>query len=1328
MTTPGKFYLSRTLLALMLGPRPRLTQWRAGTSFLVAVLCVALAGCGSASIPQLGAISVTNVGGASTAQLTSVSINELVAVTVAVGQDQQNLGVHWNLTCLGSPVTPAPANPCGTIAPAYVGIGNGVHMIYTAPLYIPVGNTVTMTANVTSDPAVTSSVTVTIVPLPITIAITMPPPTSLGVNGTALIAANVTNDLAAAGVNWTLSCAAGAACGSLQSGLPIATQTASGGQILYTAPAIIPATGSVTITATSVSDPTKSATTMVTIVPVSIVVAPVSVSVPVGTTQDLTATVAYDSSNAGVDWSAPTCGSAGGCGSLSVSHTASGTPVTYTAPQSIPAGTTVTVVATSTANPAATATVTITIAPPPPLALVVTPTTATVQVNGTVNLTANITYDQANAGADWSLSCGSPGACGSLALHTGSGGVNAYTAPSAVPAGGTVTAIAASTSVPATTASSTITIIPAISIAFTPAPPTSIIAGAATSFTATVTNDVGSAGVDWTSTCTTAPCGTFSSNHTASGTAVTFTAPITAPAGTVTVIATSTASNTALPVQSISAPLTLIPVISVNFIPYAPSQLQVSNQLDGILSSAPVSLLAAVSNDATNAGIDWSVCSNIPSCGEFQVTPAIAATATSIAVNAVYASTVHTASGQPALYVPPSQPPTPSGVVTITAKATNPAATSTLATATASIAIVSNPVGIALSGVVMAGSKPVSGAAVTLYAAGTTGYSSTASPLIVSGSATQVTTGTNGLFSIPAGYACPSQSSQMYLVALGGNPGAGVNPNLALMTALGPCSGLSSAVTIVINEVTTVASIWPLAPFALDYGHIGSSSANATVGLANAFANVNNLANIAAGQAIALTPVGNSTVPQSEINALASILNTCTTTSGGAVGDGSPCDALFTAANPSTLASEAPANTLQAALNIAQSPAFNTISGYGATIYSLLPATPAFTPVLTAAPNDWSIALNFTGGGLSRRSNANALAVDQVGDIWITDNRFSSVTELTPMGAPLSPAATGTSNATSGGFHASSLTGAGPIAIDPLGNAWVASGSDLTEISPTGIIVSGAGGYTGGGLSGQTTGLAIDGTGNLWAVDAGSPGALSWFAGANTTFNGAATAPGTALSPAAGLTAGINSPSGAIQVDTSGTVWLLNNGDNSAAELSSSNGSFIQSDFGYQQIVPLPVNSVLSQGVSSQIAIDNAGNVFLSNGSQLADLLAGGSSANDGGLGTISSASGDQLSTFLALDGAEHFWLLINGGSNFCPSSTSVVELSSGGSLLNTNPLGCGYLGNGIGATDNAIAVDNAGDLWILGSGSVTELIGVAAPVVTPFSVGVQNKTLGKKP
>jgi hypothetical protein len=732
-------------------------------------------------------------------------------------------------------------------------------------------------------------------------------------------------------------------------------------------------------------------------------------------------------------------------------------------------------------------------------------------------------------------------------------------------------------------------------------------------------------------------------------------------------------------------------------------------------------LTADVVNDSTNAGVDWSVCSSSSTCGEFQITPAIAATSTQAAVNPTYSAKAHTASGQAVAYVPPPSPASNASSlsVTITAQAHNPLAP--LATVAATPAIVANPLGVALQGLVMAGTQPVSGSSITLYAAGTSGYASASSPITLSGSATTVTTATNGTFTIPAGYSCPSQTSLLYIVAVGGNAGAGTNANLAMMTALGPCGGLSSSSTIMVNEVTTVGSVWALAPFMSDYEHVGSSSANATAGLGNAFTTVNNLVNVVTGLPNQLTPAGNGTVPRSEINTIADILNSCTVSAGGAVGDGSACGALFQA---TTIAngSPAPSNTILAALNMAQSPYFNTGTVPGS-IYNLLPATKPFTPAMTTAPNDWTIAMNFAGGGLVNQSYASGLAVDASGDIWITNNNYSSVTELNSAGAALSAFGTVT-----GGYQGGGLSNPAGIAIDTLGNAWIANDGTLSEFSPLGSAVSPSSGYTGGGLTGFLNGIAIDGSGNVWATSGGFPGSVAWFAGPNATIGGVAMSPGTALSPASGYTQAISQPTGAIAVDTAGTVWVLNAGDDSATELNSTNGNFIQQDFGYQQLLPSPSASVLSQGVSNAITIDNAGNVFESPGNQLVELLAGGSIANSGGLGYASNSTQYAYSPFLALDGSEHIWLLIVGGAGSCGQGAVVVELSSTGAVLNNNPDGCGYLGGSINTGSAGIAVDGSGGLWVLNTGSVTEFVGLAAPVVTPFALGVANKTLGKKP
>jgi hypothetical protein len=192
--------------------------------------------------------------------------------------------------------------------------------------------------------------------------------------------------------------------------------------------------------------------------------------------------------------------------------------------------------------------------PTPPavisVALNAPPTSLT--VSATASLTAVVSNDSKGGGVTWTVTCAaSP--CGSFnPTTTASNVATIYTAPAAP---SSVTITATSVSDPTKSASATITIAsPAIAVTFNPQPPTSLAAGATTSLTAVVTNDSKNAGVNWTVTCASSPCGSFSPTSTLSGVATTYTAPAAVPTGnTVTVIATSVTDTT----KSVSATITI---------------------------------------------------------------------------------------------------------------------------------------------------------------------------------------------------------------------------------------------------------------------------------------------------------------------------------------------------------------------------------------------------------------------------------------------------------------------------------------------------------------------------------------------------------------------------------------------------------------------------------------------------------------------------------------------------------------------------------------------------------------------------------------------------
>ncbi len=87
------------------------------------------------------------------------------------------------------------------------------------------------------------------------------------------------------------------------------------------------------------------------------------------------------------------------------------------------------------------------------------------------------------------------------------------------------------------------------SIAFTPSAPSTVTAGGTLSVNATVSNDAGAGGVNWSVTCSSAPCGSFTASHTASGTATTYDAPPQPPTGG-TVTITATAADAPSPIVS----------------------------------------------------------------------------------------------------------------------------------------------------------------------------------------------------------------------------------------------------------------------------------------------------------------------------------------------------------------------------------------------------------------------------------------------------------------------------------------------------------------------------------------------------------------------------------------------------------------------------------------------------------------------------------------------------------------------------------------------------------------------------------------------------------
>jgi streptogramin lyase len=601
--------------------------------------------------------------------------------------------------------------------------------------------------------------------------------------------------------------------------------------------------------------------------------------------------------------------------------------------------------------------------------------------------------------------------------------------------------------------------------------------------------------------------------------------------------------------------------------------------------------------------------------------------------------------------------------------------------------------GLAIQGTVHGGQQGIVGAHVYLLAANagvftpnTNGYGNASLSLLKAGTGTlldqsggatnnfyYVLTGAGGAFSISSDYSC-TPNTQVYLYAVGGNPGSGANSAAGLMAALGNCPSagnfLAATPFINMNEVTTVAAAYAMAGFATDAVHVSSSGTPlALTGIANAFLNATSLADLPSGTALATTPNFWGTPPQAEINTLGNILAACVNSTGST----SPsCNTLFANAKSGGSTGTMATDTATAAINIAHNPVATV-----AALYGLATTNPPFAPALTTQPNDFSVTIQYTNGG-------GTIAVDSAGDIWWGAGLVDKINSL---GADLTGG--------TGYYNIGGVVNPVAVAIDLNQNLWTVNFNTVSELTNSGTAVSPSTGFTGLGIT-QPSSLALDASGNMWIGDSYTQTAIK------------VSSSGTLLGSDSGD--GLSSPEG-VAIDPSGNAWIADL-SNAIVEISSA-GVPLSGTTGYTGGgLSLPVG----------IAIDHSGNVWVAN--------SGGSSVT--AISSTGSALAGSPYTGNSLAGANT--IAIDGAGNVWASGTSAItELSNTGTFLSGSN---GFLVS-LGAS-GGIAIDGSGDVWtnyfyynsLLSQTTdyTYEMIGAAAPVVTPLVQAVKNNALGTRP
>ena len=311
-----------------------------------------------------------------------------------------------------------------------------------------------------------------------------------------------------------------------------------------------------------------------------------------------------------------------------------------------------------------------------------------------------------------------------------------------------------------------------------------------------------------------------------------------------------------------------------------------------------------------------------------------------------------------------------------------------------------------IEGQVQAGGSVLAGSTVSLWAA------SASVPTRLG----QATTSADGSFVITADQT--PDGAILYLIAAGGTPAGsqmgGDNPAIALLAVLGG----NPPAHVVVNEMTTIASVWTNAQF-LD----GSAIKGPALSLSIAAGNVPNFVDLSTGgwgAAIQDPLNGPQTPTMANFATLADALAGCATR----VSDDA-CGKLFAAATPPK--GDAPTDTLTVAHSIARYPWFKPERVY-ALLDQFYPVpkgenyrTVPFMPYLNFSPSAWVLPLKFDGGGY--RAGGKGM-FDSQGSFWIGDNFTvgwqgqdaatfwnGHVTKFAPNGRALSPNTTGFSAA-----------------------------------------------------------------------------------------------------------------------------------------------------------------------------------------------------------------------------------------------------------------------------------------------------------------------------
>ncbi|MEI6715941.1 MAG: immunoglobulin domain-containing protein [Verrucomicrobiota bacterium] len=390
------------------------------------------------------------------------------------------------------------------------------------------------------------------------------------------------------------------------------------------------------------------------------------------------------------------------------------------------------------------------------------------------------------------------------------------------------------------------------------------------------------------------------------------------------------------------------------------------------------------------------------------------------------------------------------------------------------------------------------------------------------------------------------------------------------------------------------------------------------------------------------------------------------------------------------------------------------------------------------------------------------VAVDGLGNVYVADSDNNKIRKITSSGVVSTLAGSGASGAADGPGSTASFRKPYGVAVDGLGNVYVADtdNNKIRKITSAGVVstLAGAGAYGSANGSGSTasfsipSGVAVDGLGNVYVVDTGnnkirkitSSGVVSTLAGSGAS--GAANGPGS--------TASFGRPEG-VAVDGLGNVYVADTENHKIRKITGAGVVSTLAGSGDYGSADGP-GSTASFSYLSGVTVDGLGNVYVADtdnykirkitSAGVVSTLAGADGAADGpgstasfsrlygvavdGLGNVYVAdtennkirkitSAGVVSTFAGADGAADgpgstasfsspYGVAVDGLGNVYVADTEnhkIRKITSSGVVSTLAGFGVNGAADGPGSTASfsypiGICMDGLGSVYVADSGN----------------------------